>query len=392
MIDFRNPYTPGAGVMPRYLAGRSDLVDSARQRLQAVSEGYQARSVIYYGLRGVGKTVLLNAVEEEADKLEVLCRHIEVKEDGDLTKTLASAANAFVVSLSAFQAAKNWLSRLASVAKSFSATWNPADNTLSLGLNDAALIAATAGTGDLSNDLTQLLVELGKCARQCRKTICFCIDDVQYARKEELGAVMTALHRASQLNLPIIFFCAGLPRILKDVGDVKSYSERLFEFIEVDSLNTKASAEAIVEPAKPFGVEYDEDAVVLIIQETAGYPYFIQEMCATIWERSDGRRVTADDVAANIDETNRRLDKGFFLVRYNRCTTREQEFLQAMASCGELPCTIANVAKAMGRKVTAISPFRAKLINKGLIYATGRGEIDFTVPRFDAFLKRVQGI
>ena len=139
-------------------------------------------------------------------------------------------------------------------------------------------------------------------------------------------------------------------------------------------------------------MEYDEDAVVLIIQETAGYPYFIQEMCATIWERSDGRRITADDVAANIDETNRRLDKGFFLVRYNRCTTREQEFLQAMASCGELPCTIANVARAMGRKVTAISPFRAKLINKGLIYATGRGEVDFTVPRFDAFLKRMQGM
>lgn len=392
MIDFRNPYTPGAGVMPRYLAGRSDLVDSARQRLQAVSEGYQARSVIYYGLRGVGKTVLLNAVEEEADKLEVLCRHIEVKEDGDLTKTLASASNAFVVSLSAFQAAKNWLNRLASVAKSFSATWNPADNTLSLGLKDAALTTATAGTGDLSNDLTQLLVELGKCARQCGKTICFCVDEVQYARKEELEAVMTALHRTSQLNLPIIFFCAGLPRILKDAGDVKSYSERLFEFIEVGSLSASAAAEAIVEPAKPFGVAYDEDAVELIVQETAGYPYFIQEMCATIWERCDGRRITADNVAANIEETNKRLDKGFFLVRYNRCTAREQEFLQAMASCGELPCTIANVAKAMGRKVTAISPFRGKLINKGLIYATGRGEIDFTVPRFDAFLKRVQGM
>lgn len=376
--------------MPRYLAGRSGLVNSARQRLQAVSEGYQARSVIYYGLRGVGKTVLLNAVEEEADKLEVLCRHIEVKEDGDLTKTLASASNAFVVSLSAVKAAKHWLDRVVSVAKSFSATWNPEDNTLSLGLNDAALTAATAGTGDLSNDLTQLLVELGKCARECSKTICFCIDEVQYARKEELEAVMTALHRTSQLNLPIIFFCAGLPRILKDAGDVKSYSERLFEFIEVDSLGASAAAEAIVEPAKPFGVEYDENAVALIVKETAGYPYFIQEMCSTIWERCNGHRITAEDVVANIDETNKRLDKGFFLVRYNRCTAREQEFLQAMASCGELPCTIANVAKAMGRKVTAISPFRGKLINKGLIYATGRGEIDFTVPRFDAFLQRIQ--
>ncbi|WP_180965856.1 AAA family ATPase [Enorma phocaeensis] len=378
--------------MPRYLAGRGNLVDSARQRLQAVSEGYQARSVIYYGLRGVGKTVLLNAVEEEADKLEVLCRHIEVKEDGDLTKTLASASNAFVVSLSAMKAAKAWLDRVVSVAKSFTATWNPEDNTLSLGLNDAALTAATAGTGDLSNDLTQLLVELGKCARECKKTICFCIDEVQYARKEELEAVMTALHRTSQLNLPIIFFCAGLPRILKDAGDVKSYSERLFEFIEIDSLSASAAAEAVIEPAKPFGVAYDDDAVALIVKETAGYPYFIQEMCSTIWERCDGSRITVEDVAANIDETNRRLDKGFFLVRFNRCTAREQEFLQAMASCEELPCTIANVAKAMGRKVTAISPFRAKLINKGLIYATGRGEIDFTVPRFDAFLKRTQGV
>ena len=390
MITPRNPYTPGAGVTPRCLAGRDELIQDAQLKLSSTADGFNERSVIYYGLRGVGKTVLLNAVENICDDLDILCNHIEIKEDGNLKSALAISATAFANNMSLVSAAKSAATKLKALVQSFTTTWNPQDNTVSFSVDAEALSAANAGTGDLTNDLTQLLVGLGKCAKRCKQTVCFCIDEVQNAHKDELEALMTALHRINQLSLPVIFFCAGLPRILKDAGDAKSYSERLFEFIEVDALSREAAREAIIQPALQQQVIFAEDAVELIFDETAGYPYFIQELCATIWHNAEGSAVTREDVLANIDEANRRLDKSFFLVRYNRCTEKEREFLHAMVACGELPCTIANVAKAMKREVTSISPFRAKLIGKGLIYATSRGEIDFTVPRFDEFLKRMQ--
>lgn len=390
MIDFRNPYTPGAGVMPKYLAGRDGELSTAKQRLLSIKSGYAARSVVYYGLRGVGKTVILNAVAEQAEEQNILCRHIEVKEEaGSFVKSLSYACSAFVLNLSTKKSLQDKLGKLTSVLRSFTATWNPSDNTVSFGLDGDSLSSATAGTGDLTNDLTEVMVELGRYALKGGTAICFCIDEVQYASDMELEALITAVHRINQLGLPIIFFCAGLPKILKTMGDVKSYTERLFEFVKIDSLNADAAKKAIVEPAAKLGVSFEAEAVNSIIELTGGYPYFIQEMCATIWEKGSNKTITKIDVLSNIASTNNRLDKGFFLVRFNRCTSREQDFLVAMVQCGELPCTMANVAANMGISPTSrISPFRAKLISKGLIYATGYGEVDFTVPKFDEFIKR----
>lgn len=389
MIDYRNPYTPGAGVMPKYLAGRDALLADAEKRLQAISTGYQTRSLVYYGLRGVGKTVVLNRVESAAESLNMLVRHIEVQERRDFVKALAMACSAFVLNLSTRESLRDKVSRLLSVIKSFSARWNPEDNTLSFELGDRAFEAATAGTGDLANDLTELLVSLGKYAQLARASICFCIDEVQYAKNSELDALMTALHRSNQLGLPIIFFCAGLPKILKSMGDAKSYSERLFEFIEVDSLSEPEARAAICMPAERLRVAYSEEAIRLIIGYTEGYPYFIQELCNTIWDT--GSDILVDDALVKhcLPLTEQKLDAGFFNVRYKRCTPREQDFLAAMVACGDLPCTIVNVATNMNSTVPSISPIRANLISKGLIYSTGRGEIDFTVPQFDTFIRRV---
>lgn len=389
MIDYRNPYTPGAGVMPKYLAGRDELLQSAKRSLQAVSQGYPARSVVYYGLRGVGKTVILNALEGHADDLGMLIRHIEVKEEaGSFVRALSTACNAFVLNLSARETLKNAASKLLSVVKSFTATWNPSDNTLSLEMSADAFSSATAGSGDLSNDLTEVMVALGGYAAKADTSICFCIDEIQYARPVELEALIAALHRVNQLGLPIIFFCAGLPKILKEMGDVKSYTERLFEFIEVDSLDREGAAKAVVEPAASLGVMFESVAVEAVLDATGCYPYFIQELCSTVWEQGDSNRVTESLVSDCIGAANKRLDESFFRVRYSRCTQREQEFLIAMVQCGELPCTLANVAANMGKSTKAIAPFRAKLISKGIIFAAGRGEVDFTVPKFDEFLKR----
>lgn len=388
MIDFRNPYTPGAGMMPKYLAGRDDIINNAKQRIETVAAGYQARSVVYFGLRGVGKTVLLNAIEGIADKNDLLNRHIEVKETSNFVKSLAVACNGFVQSLSLKEAVKDRIGKLWSIIKSFSTTWNPEDKTFSFELKDQPLEFATAGTGDLSNDLTELLVTLGKYAQQASAAICFCIDEIQYAKSEELEALITAVHRLNQLGLPIIFFCAGLPKIRKTMGDTKSYTERLFEFIEIDSLSAPSAKAAIIVPAEELKVHYTADAVSKIIEITQGYPYFIQEMCSTIWENHNAKEIDIDAVCENIAPTNVKLDAGFFHVRYDRCTQTEKSFMAAMVKCGELPCTIANVARIMNRPVNSISIFRSNLISKGLIYSTSYGEIDFTVPQFDAFIKR----
>lgn len=388
MIDFRNPYTPGAGVMPKYLAGREELLGAAELRLKSVAAGYQARSVAYYGLRGVGKTVILNAIESIAENENVLVRHIEVQEKKGFAKALAAASNAFTLNLSSRERMKDKFERLKSVVASFSATWNPEDNTVSFGLDENRFAAAVAGTGDITNDLTELLVALGKYAQEAQASVCFCIDELQYAKNDELEGLIAALHRCAQLNLPVLVFCAGLPKLLKSMSEAKTYSERLFEFVEVGSLDGEAARKAIVEPAEKLDVRYEDEAVEKILSFTEGYPYFIQELCSTIWQLGDGNNVTPEMVDKALVETAERLDQGFFSVRYNRCTECEQRFMFAMLDCGELPCTISNVAHNMGRTVSQVSPFRAKLISKGLIYSTGYGEIDFTVPQFDKFLER----
>lgn len=312
MIDYRNPYTPGAGVTPKYLAGRDDIIDDAQMRLEAISTGYQSRSVIYYGLRGVGKTVLLNEIEKRAENRDLLNCHIEVKETSNFVKALSVACNGFVQTLSLKEVLKEKAGKLLSVIKSFSATWNPEDKTFSFELGNHIQESAMAGTGDLSNDFTELLVTMGRYAQQAETAICFCIDEIQYATTDELEAMITAVHRLNQLGLPIIFFCAGLPKILKTMGDAKSYTERLFEFIEIDSRSTDAAEEAIVIPANNLGVQFTSEAVTKIIELTKGYPYFIQEMCSTIWVNHDTREISLETVECNIASTNAKLDAGFF--------------------------------------------------------------------------------
>ena len=380
-----NPYTPEEGFVPAFLAGREEMLGRARSYLENVQNRYPQQPVIYFGLRGVGKTVLLNAIEEAADNRDMLYHHIEASEDGHFSARLIGALVRFTSSLSAHAAAKELSQRVLSMLKAFRVTYNMIENSVEVGVDTSMMET----TGIYADDLTEIFSTLGKAASRAGQSVCVFVDEMQCLTEEELAGLASAMHRCNQLRLPVILFGAGLPKIRKAVGEARSYAERLFKFEEVSALDDVGTADAITEPAKDLGVSYTADAIREITAVTEGYPYFIQAFCQTIWDRSEGPEITLEDVRSSQDAFFAELDRGFFQVRYNRCSHMEQSFMTAMVKCGELPCTISNVAAIMNRKVKSISPFRGKLISKGLIYATGHAEIDFTVPQFDGFIRRI---
>lgn len=385
-MKYASPYTPGAGAMPRYLAGREEMLEAAEKVLEAVSKGYPQKSVMYYGLRGVGKTVLLNAIEENAEEKDILYTHIEIAEKKSFIIQIANASKKMIHRMSVIESAKEVGRKALGILQAFQVTYNPEEQTFSAGLSEPSMYITT---GVLSDDLTEMFVAMGRMAAKAKKMVCFFIDEIQYMKAEEMEALINALHRVNQLRLPIMIYGAGLPKVLRTLGEVKSYAERLFTYVPVAELSQEAASEAIVEPARELHVMYEEEAVEEIKKWSQGYPFFIQELCDTVWEYTDKEIISKADVEHVIPTFLGNLDRGFFKVRYDRCTKKEHDFLFAMVKCGHLPCTIANVATILGKKVSTISPLRAQLISKGMIYSTGHGEIDFTVPQFDAYLKRI---
>ncbi|MCI8997160.1 MAG: AAA family ATPase [Lachnospiraceae bacterium] len=385
-MKYASPYTPGAGAMPSYLAGRGELLENTEKALQALAKGYPQKSVVYYGLRGVGKTVLLNAIEEQAEELDILYTHIEIAEKKSFIVQIANSSKKMIHQMSVIESAKDFGKKALGILQAFQITYNPEEQTFTGGMTEPS---AYVTTGVLADDLTEIFVTMGRTAVKANKSVCFFIDEIQYMNSKEMEALLNALHRVNQLRLPITVFGAGLPKILRILGEVKSYSERLFKYITVAKLSDEDAEKAIIEPAKELDITYTEDAVNAIKKQSEGYPYFIQELCDTVWEYTDKEVIEQEDVKRVIPTFETNLDVGFFRIRYDRCTKKEHDFLFAMVKCGELPCTISNVAQILGKSVNAISPTRAQLISKGMIFSTGHGEIDFTVPQFDLFLKRM---
>lgn len=287
MMDYRNPYTPGAVALPKYLAGRDDILESASLQLKALAANYQSRSLVLYGLRGVGKTVLLNSIESIAEEEGILVRHIEVEEKKGLIAPLASACCTLSASLNRIELVKSKLEQIKNLFSSLTLSVDAGDGSLSLGFNEEVLGASLASSHNLSGDFTDVLVVLGKYAQAAGASILIGIDELQYASKEELEALTCALHRANQLGFPVMFCCAGLPKLLKMLGEAKTYSERQFNFVKIDSPPRDKAIEAIVRPAQKLDVSYSDESVDAIISYTEGYPYFIQELCSTIWTSSD---------------------------------------------------------------------------------------------------------
>ena len=377
-----NPYTPGAGVMPGYLAGRDDIIQDGKDSIYSLMNGYPRQPIIYYGLRGVGKTVLLTALKEYAIKEGVLAFHFEIQEKVSLINDIILSANQTLAKISKVEKIKNIFEVAKNSLQSFTLTYTTGENSISVEMNKKLSEMM------LQSNLVELLLNLGRLAKESKNTIVYFIDEIQYAKQNELEALITAQHRINQERLPITIIAAGLPKILVNMTESKTYAERMFAFVEISSLEYKDAKNAIVNPGKPFDITYTEEALKEIYQITEGYPYFIQQFCYLISKKYK-------DIDLNIVNEMKsiffkELDKSFFKVRFDKCTPKEKEFMFAMANCGELPCTVANVAHILNKDLKSISPIRARLINKGLIYATRYGEIDFTVPKFDEFLKRMK--
>ena len=380
-----NPYRPGAGLMPMYIAGRDEDIESVEEMFEALKLNIPTQSLIFSGLRGVGKTVLINKLQAIAEEKDIFCKHIEVEERNDFISQLAECSQAFLRKVSTKERFKHLVQKPLDAIKSLVISFNPNESTFSVSLQERELYMSN----NLTQSLTEVFATIGETAYKTEIPICFFIDEIQYMKQNELGALIAALHRTNQLGYPIMIIGAGLPKIYKMLSNEKSYSERLFLYKEIGSLSYEQSKKAIEEPVRQFNVTYSEDAIEKIVAVTKGYPFFIQQLCQIIYKRTDETTIQAEHVEKCMGEFFDRLDTGFFRSRYERCAESDKKFIFAMVKCGELPCTISNVAKNLHKNVNSISTTRAQLINKGIIYPVRYKELDFTVPEFSGYIERL---
>lgn len=381
-----NPYRPGAGLMPVYIAGRDEDIQNVSQMFDALTMDIPTQSIIFSGLRGVGKTVLINKLQSIAEEKGIFCKHIEIEERNDFISQIAECSQAFLRTVSTKEKFKHLIQKPLEAIKSLVVSFNPEDNSFSLSMQDRELY--------VSNNLTQTLTEvfstIGETAQKTETPICFFIDEIQYMKQNQLGSLIAALHRANQLGYPIMIIGAGLPKIYKMLSDEKSYSERLFMYKKIDSLTDEQSEKAIEEPAKKFNIIYAHEATNKIVEITKGYPFFIQQLCKIVYDKTNKDVIELSDVENCIDEFLSSLDERFFKSRYERCAESDKKFIFAMVECGELPCTISNVALNLNKTVGSISTTRAQLISKGIIYPVRYKELDFTVPEFSGYIQRLE--
>ncbi|MBU1228178.1 MAG: ATP-binding protein [Actinobacteria bacterium] len=378
-----NPYRPGAGTPPPALIGRDELIDSFAVTLRRALRRRPGKSLLLTGLRGVGKTVLLNRFAEIAADEGLKVGFIEAPETGDFRTQLAVRTRKILLELSQGPA-KRAVQKALGVLRSFTLQL-PDGSSISLG------VEALPGHGDsglLSEDLTDVLVASGEAAAESSSGLVLAVDEVQYLTSEELAALITAIHRTTQLNLPVVLVGAGLPQLPGLAGEAKSYAERLFEFPSVDSLPPGEAVEAIVIPANELDVDYTEDASSLVVAESHGYPYFLQEWGFHVWNDAPRSPITADDVRSVRSSVIATLDRNFFLVRLDRLTPKEKEYLRAMAELGAGPHRSGDIAAQLGVRVESVAPRRSGLIGKGMIYSPAHGDTAFTVPLFDEFMLR----
>lgn len=380
-----NPYRPGAGLMPVYIAGRDEDIQNVEEMFEALTLNIPTQSIIFSGLRGVGKTVLINKLQSIAEDKGIFCKHIEIEERNDFISQIAECSQSFLRKVSTKEKFKHLIQKPLDAIKSLVVSFNPEDNTFSLSMQDRDLYLSN----NLTQSLTDVFTTIGETAQKTETPMCFFIDEIQYMKQNQLGALIAALHRTNQLGYPIMIVGAGLPKIFKMLSDEKSYSERLFLYKQIGSLSYEQSQKAIEEPVKKFNVTYNREAIDKIVNITKGYPFFIQQLCQIVYKRTDSDIIKGSDVETCLNEFFELLDDGFFKSRYERCAESDKKFIFAMVKCGELPCTISNVAKNMHKSVGSISTSRAQLISKGIIYPVRYKELDFTVPEFSGYIQRL---
>ena len=384
----QNPYAPGAGTPPPELAGRDELIERAAVALDRIRAGRSARSLILYGLRGVGKTVLLNRIRLDAEARGIASVKVEAPEERSLPALLVPALRSTLLRLSRGELLKDGLLTGMRALASFTKALKVKYEDIELGI-DVDSETGLADSGDLDTDLTDLVLTLGRAAGDRATAIVLFVDELQYVPEQQLASLIAALHNSSQEQLPITMVAAGLPQLVGRTGDAKSYAERLFEFASVDRLDDADACNALTVPASREGVAFNADAISEVLRQTKGYPYFLQEWGKHCWDAADASPIELHDAQRATAEALAELDASFFRVRFDRLTPAQKRYLRAMAVLGGGPHRSGDIAHIMDRKVTTVAPIRNSLIAKGMIYSPAHGDTAFTVPLFDAFMRRI---
>jgi len=388
MDPISNPFAPGAGTPPPELAGREDVRETVRIAMERVRRGRPTKSVLMIGLRGVGKTVLLDRMRDDAEATGIHTIRLEAPESRSLPALLAPQLRQALLRLSRQERAKvlaeRGLRALAGFAKALKVKYDD----IEVGL-DFEPEPGLADNGDLEHDLQALIEAAGEAAKSGDTALAIFIDELQYVEEEQLAALITALHRAAQRQLPIVLVGAGLPQLRGHMGRAKSYAERLFDFPEIGPLNEEAARQALAKPAEAEGAAFEPDALDAVLDKTRGYPYFLQEWGKHSWDTANESPITAADVELASTTTICALDESFFRVRFDRLTPTEKRYLRAMAELGPGPHRSGDIAHELKRQVTSLGPTRSQLIAKGMIWSPNHGDTAFTVPLFDEFMRRI---
>lgn len=381
----KNPYAPGAGLQPPELTGRDKLLDEANIDMDRVLNARPTKGMMLLGLRGVGKTVLLNRLHNMAEEKGFRTAKVEAPEGGKLPQLLAPELRRVLYSLDLKLATGQMVHRAASVLRNFASVFKVKLGDVEIGVDQAS---GQADTGNLEQDLPDLLVAVCEAAKERNVALGIFLDEVQYLSSEELASLIVACHEVAQRNLPLFFVGAGLPQIPALAGNAKSYAERLFNYPVVGQLDVSAARSALVIPAKNEGVAYDEDAIDEILRVTERYPYFIQEWGFHVWNSAPLSPIRCTDVQATTPGVIAHLDANFFRVRFDRLTLLQQKYLRAMAELGPGPFQTGDIASMLGVEPNSVATVRQQLINKGMVWSQRHGETAFTVPLFDEFMKR----
>ncbi len=380
-----NPFAPGAGSQPPELAGRDEIISDAEIALKRVLEGRHHTSQILLGLRGTGKTVLLNRIEQMAESLGHETSFIEAPEDKSLADLLYPRIARSLRRLSTIENARTAVHSAMRALRGFASAFRISVGDVAISVDPEP---GAADSGNLEYDLSELFDRIGLAAKSANKAWTLLIDEVQYLAEEDLSALIVSIHRVNQRQLPIIFFGAGLPQTAALSGNAKSYAERLFSYPPVGPLDNSAAISAIRQPIISQGENITDEALELIFEKTENYPYFLQEWGYQAWNIADASPIDARDIHGASSAALRRLDEGFFRVRFDRLTPKEREYVIAMANLGSGPYRSSDVADALGERLQSLGPRRAKIINKGMIYSPAYGDVTFTVPMFDDYLRR----
>ncbi len=387
MDAIKNPFSPGAGSPPPELVGREGVLEQARILLGRTRLGRPEKSMLLTGLRGVGKTVLLNEMERMALREGFHTISVEAHEEKPLARLLVPHLRKLFFELDRLAGAGDKARRGLAVLKSFMNGVKLTVGEVEIGL-DIDPAQGAADSGDLESDLPNLFIAVAEAAAERSTPVALLIDEVQYFNQKELSALIMAMHKMQQRQLPLILLGAGLPILPGLAGESKSYAERLFNFPNIGPLSESDGIRALQDPVKAVGVEFSDEALLEMARVTQGYPYFLQEWGYQAWNRAESSPIGIEVVEGASAAVVQRLDENFFRVRFDRSTPGEKRYLRGMAGLGAGAHRTGEIADTLGVTPNSLGPVRAKLIKKGMIYSPAHGDMAFTVPLFNEFMLR----